>query len=49
MKSRRNDLGRACGTYGRDENVYGILVRKAEEGHHQEGLGLNDVYPTPPQ
>jgi len=30
MKSRRNDLGRACGTYGRDENVYGILVRKAE-------------------
>jgi hypothetical protein len=30
LKSRRNDLGRACGTYGRDENVYEILVRKAE-------------------
>jgi len=29
MKSR-SDLERACGTYGRDEKVYGILVRKAE-------------------
>jgi len=30
MKSMRNDLGRACGAYGRNENVYGVLVRKSE-------------------
>jgi len=39
-------LGRACGTYGRDESVYGILVRKAE-GRTPQGLGLNDLYPNP--
>jgi hypothetical protein len=41
MKSRRNVLGRPCGTYGRDENMYGILARKAEGRTPQGRLRIN--------
>jgi hypothetical protein len=43
MKSRRNDFGRACGAYGRNENVYGILARKAEGRTPQGRIRLNPL------
>jgi hypothetical protein len=41
-KINKNDLGRACSTYGTRRAAYRVLVGKPEGGDHSEDPGINE-------
>jgi hypothetical protein len=43
VQNKKNEMGRACGMYGRQARCIMVLIRRPEGKPHLEGLGVDGM------